>query len=331
MKIIRTFPDIPDSIEVKQVSTNKARIIAYPFAPGYAITLAHPMRRLILSSSVGYSIIGIEIDGVSHEFDSIKGMAEDVSLFIINLKKLRFYINNSDENIITVSYSFSGEKVISGSDLETDNISVVNKDIYIATINSDIVINFSIIVSKGIGYIPSEDIRDFIPDSFISVDAFFTPVVNVIYNIENILIRDDPNYEKLIFDIETDGRITAVEAFKNAVDVMQNQINIFNKSLNINNDSSFVINDNYEESKVLLQTIDNLNLSARCYNCLNKIQLKYIGELVLMKDDELINIKNLGKKSYDEIVEKINALGYKIGDSIPANIEELIRKKTNKV
>lgn len=329
MKTIKTFPFVPTNIDVQQIAPNRAKISAYPFETGYAITLAHPIKRLLMSSSVGYSVIGIKIDGVTHEFDSIRGMTEDVSLFIINLRKLQFKIKN-DENSIVVNYSFSGEKVLLGSDLKTDKVDVINPDVYLSTINDDTKIDFSLIINKGIGYIASEDIRHTILDTFIPIDAYFSPVKKIVYDIENVLVKDDPTFEKVVFDIETDGRISAIDAFKDAISVMYNQMEIFKHELKIMNNLEKYSDQEPSENKILFQKIDTLNLSARCSNCFDKIGLKYIGELVLMKEDELKNIKNLGKRSYDEIVEKLKEIGYQVGTILPNNIQDMLHKKFDK-
>ena len=256
MKTIKTFPFIPTNIDVEQISPNRAKISAYPFETGYGITLAHPIRRLLMSSSVGYSVVGIKIDGVSHEFDSIKGMTEDVSLFIINLRKLQFKLKDQDETSLVVSYSFMGEKILTGADLKTDKVDVINPDVYIATINDDIKIDFSIIINKGIGYVSSEDIRGSILDSFIPIDAYFTPVKKITYDIENVLVKDDPTFEKVVFDIETDGRITAIEAFKYSISVMYKQMSIFSQELNIMDTSAKSVEEEPSEVKILFQKMD---------------------------------------------------------------------------
>lgn len=330
MKTIKTFPFVPTNIDVQQITPNRAKISAYPFETGYAITLAHPIRRLLMSSSVGYSVVGIKIDGVTHEFDSIRGVTEDVSLFIINLRKLQFKIKDPEETNVVVNYSFSGEKILLGSDLKTDKVDIINPDTYIATINDNTKIDFSLIINKGIGYVSSEDIRGTILDTFIPIDAYFTPVKKIVYEIENILVKDDPTFEKVIFDIETDGRISAIEAFKYAISIMSKQMSIFDKELNILDGSTKSIEQEPTEAKILFQKIDTLNLSARCSNCFDKIGLKYIGELVLMEENELKNIKNLGKRSYDEIADKLKEIGYQIGAKLPNNVKDLLHKKFNK-
>ncbi len=330
MKTIKTFPFVPTNIDVQQIAPNRVKIFAYPFETGYGITLAHPIKRLIMSSSVGYAVVGIKIDGVTHEFDSIRGMTEDVSLFIVNLRKIQFTIKDPEQTSIVVNYSFSGEKVLLGADLKTDVVDVVNPESYLATINDDIKINFSLIINKGIGYVSSENIRNNILDTFIPVDAYFTPIKRVVYEIENILVKDDPTFEKVIFDIETDGRIDAIEAFKYAISIMYKQMSIFSSELKIVDNSPKGIEPESSETKILFQKLDTLNFSARCSNCLDRKGLKYIGELVLMEENELKNIKNLGKRSYDEIVDKLKEIGYQIGTKLPNNIQELLNKKLNK-
>lgn len=330
MKTIKITPFVPTNIDVEALTPNRAKISAYPFETGYGITIAHPIRRLLMSSSVGYAITGIKIDGVTHEFDSIRGVSEDVSLFLINLRKLQFVIKNTDANQVIVSYSFSGEKILLGNDLKNDEVDVINSDVYLATINDDAKINFSLIINKGIGYVASEDIRGTILDGFIPVDAYFSPVKNVVYDIENVLVKDDPTFEKVIFDIETDGRLSAVDAFKNAMSIMDTQLNIFKSELKISTTSVREAEPEAQENKILFQKIETLNFSARCSNCLDKKGIRYIGEIVLMKEAELKDIKNLGKRSYDEIVDKLKEIGYEVGATLPNSVKEALAKKLNK-
>lgn len=326
MKSIKTSPHVPTRIEVKEVGTNRIQIVAYPFESGYAITLAHPLRRLLLGSSVGFAPIALRISGVAHEFDSVRGMVEDVSHFIVNLKTIRFKGKDESENI-SVDYNFKGPKIITGADLANDVVDVVTPNIHLATINEDAVLNFSVVICRGIGYVPSEEIRNQVPDGFIPLDSYFTPVTNVTYATENMLVEDDPNYEKVIFDIQTDGQVAPLTAFKNALSVMHKQMAIFNTELNIEVPEINNGNEDSPEIKTLLQTIDSLNFSARCFNCLDRFGIKYLGELVLLSEDQIKNIKNLGKKSLDEITAKLEELGYPVGKEIPEDLMNLLKKK----
>lgn len=326
MKNIKTSPHVPTKIEVKEISVNRVQIIAYPFESGYAITLAHPLRRLLLGSSVGFAPIALRIAGVAHEFDSVRGMVEDVLHFIVNLKTVRFKSKDENESI-SVDYKFIGPKVITGADLANELVEVVTPNIHLATINEDAVLNFSIVICRGIGYVPSEEIRNQVPEGFMPLDSYFTPVTNVTYNTENILVEDDPNYEKVIFDIQTDGQVEPLTAFKNALSVMRKQMAIFNTELNIEVPEINNGDEDHPEIKTLLQTIDSLNFSARCFNCLDRSGIKYLGELVLLNEDQIKNIKNLGKKSLDEITTKLDELGYPVGKEIPEDLVALLKKK----
>jgi DNA-directed RNA polymerase subunit alpha len=326
MKKFADTPFLPTEVEIEAISETEAKISAYPFESGFAITLAHPLRRLLLSSSVGYSPIAVKIEGASHEFDSLRGMLEDIAIFIINLKNIKFKIVG-DESQVEVEYSFNGPKEIKGSDLVNSDVEVVSPEAHLATINSDCNLTFSVIIQKGIGYMPSEDIRDMIGTEYIPLDAFFTPVKKVVYDIEKMLVEDNPNFEKAVFTVKTNGQITPINAFKEAVSVMYSQMSVFNKVFDL---SEVTVSDSTEEPvelKDLIVKIDDLNLSARSFNSLDRAGLKYLGELVLMSEVEVKNIKNLGKKSYDEIADKLASLGFPVENTLPENIASALRRK----
>jgi DNA-directed RNA polymerase subunit alpha len=326
MKKFADTPFLPTEVEIEAISDNEAKISAYPFESGFAITLAHPLRRLLLSSSVGYAPIAVKIEGASHEFDSLRGMLEDIAIFIINLKNIKFKINGDEEQVV-VEYSFDGPKEIKGEDLINSDVEVVSPDVHLATINSDCNLTFSVIIQKGIGYMPSEDIREMVGPDYIPLDAFFTPVKKVVYDIEKMLVEDNPNYEKAVFTVQTNGQITPITAFKEAVSVMYSQMSVFNKVFDL---SEVTVNDAGEEPvelKDLVVKIDDLNLSARSFNSLDRAGLKFLGELVLMSEVEVKNIKNLGKKSFDEIAEKLDSLGFPIENTLPENVASALRRK----
>ena len=333
MRKIKIAPFMPTEVEVNEVSANRAEIIAYPFESGYAVTMAHPLRRLILSSSIGYAPISVKIEGAAHEFDNIRGMHEDVAVFIINLKNIRFKIKDESE-IVEVSYSFSGHKDITAEDLTNDKIEVVNGDIHLATLNEDATLNFTVVISKGIGYVPSEDLMDDVSGEAIPLDAFFTPVRKANYKIEPILVEDNPNYEKITFDIMTDGQIGPVEAFTNALETMNKQLSVFNGVLDVDiNTTPIKKSADDSELKPFLQAVDALGLSARSFNSLDRAGIKYLGEMVLMSENEIKNIKNLGKKSLDEINECLEGQGfgaeYELSDITRANLVKKLEQLNN--
>lgn len=338
MKKITTSAYMPTDIEVEKISDNVAKIIAYPFETGYAVTLAHPLRRLLYTSTVGFAPTGVKIEGASHEFDSIRGMFEDITVFIINLKKIRFKLKDDTKREV-IEYEFKGPKEIKGSDLNTSLVEIVNPDAYLATINEDITLRFQVIIEKGIGYVPSEELRDYIDKDYIALDAFFTPVKKAVYNIENILVGDNPDFEKIIFTIVTDGQIAPIDAFKNSLESMYQQMSVFKEIINLDLSESVNNAPNDKENSKLFESIESLNLSARSFNCLDKSEILFIGELALMEQAEIKDIKNLGKKSLEEIKSVMQDIGYPLGnpdtienkDKIKKKLEELKKQKiTNK-
>lgn len=330
MRKIKVAPFMPTEVEVNEISANRAEIIAYPFESGYAVTLAHPLRRLILGSSIGYAPISVKIEGATHEFDNVRGMHEDVAVFIINLKNIRFKIKDESDRV-ELKYSFAGHKEVTAQDLNNDQIEIVNGDLPLATLNEDAELNFTMVISKGIGYVPSEDLRDDVATDAIALDAFFTPVRKANYKIDPVLVEDNPTFEKITFDIETDGQIGPVEAFTNALEVMNKQLSVFNGVLDVDI-STVQIKRSSDDSelKPFMQTVDNLGLSARSFNSLDRAGIKFLGELVLLSENEIKNIKNLGKKSLDEINECLleNGFGsdYELADVTRVNLVKKIEQ-----
>jgi DNA-directed RNA polymerase subunit alpha len=277
------------------------------------------------------NILAVKVNGAAHEFDSIRGIFEDVAIFIINLKNIRFRFKNDIDKVV-VDYSFTGSKDIKGIDLENDDIEVVTPDVHLATVNDDTTLDFSIIIERGIGYVPSEDIRENgIPEGYIPVDAYFTPVKKAVYSIENMFVEDNPNFEKIIFNIETDGQVEPVTVFKDAVSVMYKQMAVFNDELDILSSVDSGKDNLNTELNILLTRVEELNLSARSFNCLDKASIKYLGELVLMDQSEIKSIKNLGKKSLEEIMNKLEELGYPNGIILPEDLSKTLKKRLEKL
>ncbi len=326
MKKIKTTPLAPQEFEVEQISENEANIMAYPFETGYAISLAHPLRRFLLSSSVGYAPIAIKIEGAKHEFDSVRGMLEDISDFILNLKEIRFKLLG-EVTEAEVNYSFAGPCTIKGSDLTNNEVEVVTPDAHLATLNEDSTLNFSIKIAQGIGYVASEDTYDELEEGYIALDAYFTPVRSATYKIENVLVEDNPNFERVILNIKTDGQISPLDAFRNSLEVMYAQLAVFNSEISVKSPATIERAEESPDLKKLTMHIDNLGLSARSFNCLDRSNIKLIGEIALMSTNDLKNVKNLGKKSYDEIVEKLQEFGYEVGGDLSDDVISGLKKK----
>ncbi len=326
MKKIKTTPLAPQEFEVEQISENEANIMAYPFETGYAISLAHPLRRFLLSSSVGYAPIAIKIEGAKHEFDSVRGMLEDISDFILNLKEIRFKLVG-EATEAEINYTFAGPCTIKGADLGNDEVEVVTPDAPLATLNEDSTLNFTIKIAQGIGYVPSEDTHDELEDGYIALDAYFTPVRSATYKIENVLVEDNPNFERVILNIRTDGQISPLDAFKNSLEVMYAQLAVFNSEISIKPTTTIERVEENPDLKKLVTHIDSLGLSARSFNCLDRSDIKLIGEIALMSPNDLKNVKNLGKKSYDEIVEKLQEFGFAVGADLADDVVSALKKK----
>jgi len=330
MKKIKTSAYMPTDIEVESVSDNCVKITASPFESGFAVTLAHPLRRLLYSSTVGFAPTAVKIEGASHEFDSMRGMLEDVALFIINLKNIRFKIKG-DVNKVVVNYTFAGPKEIRGVDLNSGDVEVVTPEGYLATLNEDAELNFSLVVERGIGYVPSESTHDSAEAEYIALDAFFTPVKKAVYEIENVLVEDNPNFEKVIFTIVTDGLVTPVEAFKNALSAMYSQMSIFNGLVDMDVGSKIDGAASGTEVAKLLQSVEELNLSARSFNCLDRAGVKVVGELAFMDETEMKELKNLGKKSLEEIKAVMEEIGFPVGTVFSNETVETVKKRISEI
>ena len=323
MNKIKTQLLIPNDVSFKEKG-NKASIEVYPFEAGFGVSVAHPIRRTLIASTSGYAPIALKIEGVKHEFDSLKGMLEDVASFIINLKNIRFRIKEGDDAV--VDYVFTGPKELRGSDLVNEKVDIVTPNEYIATLNEEAELKFTLIIKKGMGFVAVENFRDTLPEGFIGLDAYFSPIKKVVYNIENILVEDDPNFEKVIFEIETDGQISPIDAFKNAVNNYLNQFSVFSKEFKLEQKTSQNVKLD-EVYNVLFEPIENLNLRSRSFNALDRAGIKFVGELVLMGKEKISNVKNLGTKSLEEIFEKLEEVGFPLTKTLPLDIKKAIEEK----
>jgi DNA-directed RNA polymerase subunit alpha len=326
-------PYVATDIVIDSSDSHNARISMFPFASGYAITLAHPIRRLIMSSTAGFSPIAVKIEGAKHEFDNIVGMIEDIAVFIVNLKSIRFKLTDETKEEEIISYHFTGKKEIKGKDLNNSQVEITSPEQHLATFNSDGDLNFSVIIKKGMSYVASEYFKDDLPEGYIPVDAFFSPVKRAVYKIDKMLVNDDPSFEKITFDISTDGQIDPVDAFKNAVTNMNTQMSVFRQIVNIDNSvppKPKAEKDN-RDIKDLLVRIEELNLSARSFNSLDNNNIQYLGQIVLMSSVELRGVRNLGKKSYEEILEKVKEYNFTLSYQLSEQRQKLFDEEVAKI
>jgi len=319
------------------------KIEAYPFERGYGLTIANSLRRVLLSSLPGYAISGIsvkyyqndEMKILSSEFVNIPGVYEDTIQFIQNLKRVRLsLLDGSIERKIYIE--LKGPREFKSSDLQIDsNIEIYNPDLVLATLNEDAYFNIEISVTFGRGYVPAEVIKEENNEfGFIAIDALYSPIEKVSYKIENYRIGQKIDYEKFIMEVWTDGSIKPSDAIADAAKILKEHFSTF-----INFDESKYEEEIVEEKEekitpedekiweVLATPVEELELNARAANCLEAINIKYIGELVQKTEDELKKVKNLGQKSLEEIIKKLEAfdlyLGMKLDEKYIKAIKEL--------
>lgn len=322
---------MPKRLELDEKTATKTygRFIAEPFERGYGHTIGNSLRRILLSSLEGAAISGIKIEGVLHEFSSIPGVKEDVTEIILNLKKVRFKMYTDGPE--TIFLKAVEEGIVTAKEIEGNaNIEVLNPDQPIATLNPGAKIEIMLEINKGRGYVVAERHKKEHEDiGLIPIDAIFTPVYKVTYTVENARVGQITDYDRLIMEIWTDGSVTPEDALAYSAKILRDSIDIF---MRFEEPETPVItqeeNQILEEEKVkklkelLGQSVDIIELSIRAQNCLRVAKIKTIGELVQRKEQELLKVKNFGKKSLNEIVKKLKEIGLSLGMEIPAREKE---------
>lgn len=288
-----------------------------PLERGFGTTIGNALRRVMLSSMPGSAIVAIRIDGVMHEFQTIDGIVEDVTTIVLNLKNV--VVKNLTEETKELHLSVSEEGVVTAGDIKTDSdVEIINKDQVIATISKGGKLDMDLIVSNGRGYVPSVDNKKFIEGNkigFIPIDALYSPVERVSYEIENARVGQDANYDKLIMNVQTNGSLKPEEAMALASKILIEHLNII-ADLNEIADVTGIMNAKQEDSKLkkLETPIDDLDFSVRAYNCLKRANVNTLGDLTEKTELEMIKIRNLGKKSLKEVIDKIKEMGLRFRD-----------------
>lgn len=311
------------SIEVAEISGDKkyGRFVVEPLERGYGITLGNSLRRIMLSSLPGAAVSQIKIDGVQHEFGTIPGVKEDVSDIIMNIKSLAIK-NSSETNEPKNAYiEYEGEGIVRASDIQADqDIQIMNPDQVIATLsgkNTKLFIELTI--TKGRGYVSSD--KNKTPDTKIGVipiDSIYTPVERVNVTVENTRVGQQTDYDKLTLDVTTNGTIGPDEAVSLAAKVLSEHLSVFiDLSENAKTAEVMVEKEDDKKDKVLEMTIDELELSVRSFNCLKRAGINTVAELCSKTPEEMMKVRNLGRKSLEEVVEKLKelGLGFNTGDS----------------
>lgn len=286
-----------------------------PLERGYGTTIGNAMRRVLLTSIPGAAITHVKIDGVQHEFSTIEGVKEDVADIIMNLKKVRFKLMDNAPDKVTLS--ITGKKSFTAQDIQnaSDQFEVLNPEEYITEVNSKGKLDIELRIGIGKGYVPSEanDMPN-LPVGTLSIDSIFNPVTNVTFNIQPVPGAKDP-IEILSLDVTTDGSITAKDAVSYTATYLREHFKFIEA---ISNPSVLEISDGVSDEtmalrKLLNQTIDEMELSVRSYNCLQAAGIKYIHELVSKEENQMLKYKNFGRKSLTELVEKLDSMGLHFG------------------
>lgn len=290
-----------------------AKFIVEPLERGFGITLGNCLRRLLLSSLPGLAPVGIMIDDVKHEFSTIKGVKEDVTEIILNLKSLAIKTSSTEKSFRkTMLINKTGPCVVYAKDFEPDaDIEVLNPDLYICTIDEGGTLNMQVTVAKGRGYKSSEfNKSEKNPIGFIPVDSIYTPVKKVNYNVENTRVGQSIDFDKLTLEVITNGAFTAREIISLAAKIMEEHINLFvSLADNMNVSDILVSHEEDKQTKVLEMNIEDMDLSVRSYNCLKRANIHTVEDLIKRSEDDMLKVRNLGRKSLDEVINKLYSYG----------------------
>jgi DNA-directed RNA polymerase subunit alpha len=309
------------NIEVTDISEDKkyGRFVVKPLERGYGITLGNSLRRIMLSSLPGAAVSQVKIDGVLHEFSSIPGVKEDVTEVIMNLKSLAIK-NNSETNEAKTAYiEFEGEGVVKASDIQHDqDIEILNPDLVIATLSGkDTKLYMELTITKGRGYVSADrNKHEDLPIGVIAVDSIYTPVERVNVTVENTRVGQSTDYDKLTLDVYTNGTLVPDEAVSLAAKVLSEHLSLFiDLSENAKTAEVMVEKEDDEKEKVLEMSIDELELSVRSYNCLKRAGINTVEELTNKTSEDMMKVRNLGRKSLEEVLGKLKELGLQLNSS----------------
>jgi DNA-directed RNA polymerase subunit alpha len=320
----------PKAIQVEQLGHNRAKVTLEPFERGYGHTLGNALRRVLLSSMVGYAVTDVTIAGVLHEYSSIDGVQEDVVNILLNLKGVVFKLHNRDE--VTLSLRKEGEGQVTAADIQTPHdVEIINPEHVIANLSQGGKIDIQLKVEKGRGYVPGSMRRhaDEVNKSIgrIVLDASFSPVKRVSYSVENARVEQRTDLDRLVVEIETNGAINAEDAVRSSAKILVEQLAVF-AQLEGNELAAFdapAPRSAQQFDPILLRPVDELELTVRSANCLKAENIFYIGDLIQRSENELLKTPNLGRKSLNEIKEVLASRGLTLGMKLeswpPAGLE----------
>jgi DNA-directed RNA polymerase subunit alpha len=314
----------PDKVIMVETDEKYGKFEFRPLEPGYGITIGNALRRILLSSLEGYAITTVKIDKVDHEFATIKGVMEDVTEIILNLKQIRFKREVEDFDSEKVSISITGQEVFTAGDINKfmTGFRVLNPELIICRMEPEVKLQMDITINKGRGYVPSAENKPIDAEfGVIPIDSIFTPIKNVKYAIENYRVEQKTDYEKLVFEITTDGSIHPKDALKEAAKILIYHFMLFSdEKITIDSDEKFA-NEEFDEEvlhmRQLLKTkLVDMDLSVRALNCLKAADVETLGELVTYNRNDLLKFRNFGKKSLTELDDLLVSLNLTFGMDI---------------
>ncbi|MTG97366.1 MULTISPECIES: DNA-directed RNA polymerase subunit alpha [Myroides] len=311
----------PDKVIMIDSTDFKGKFEFRPLEPGYGLTIGNALRRVLLSSLEGYAITSVRIEGVDHEFSTIAGVVEDVTEIILNLKQVRFKRQIEDVDNETVSISFSGKEQMTAGDFQKfiSSFQILNPDLVICNLDANVSITLDLTIEKGRGYVAAEENRKpNAPIGTIFTDSIYTPVKNVKYAIENYRVEQKTDYEKLVFDIITDGSIHPKDALTEAAKTLIHHFMLFSDERITLEADEIAQTESYDEESLhmrqLLKTkLVDLDLSVRALNCLKAAEVDTLGDLVSFNKNDLMKFRNFGKKSLSELEELVAVKGLNFG------------------
>jgi len=314
----------PDKVVMVETDDKYGKFEFRPLEPGYGITIGNALRRILLSSLEGYAITTVKIDKVDHEFATIKGVMEDVTEIILNMKQIRFKREVEDVDSEKVSISFSGQEVFTAGDINKfmTGFRVLNPELIICRMEPAVKLLMELTINKGRGYVPGTENRPVEAEfGIIPIDSIFTPIKNVKYAVENYRVEQKTDYEKLVFEITTDGSIHPKDALKEAAKILIYHFMLFSdEKITIDSDEKFA-NEEFDEEvlhmRQLLKTkLVDMDLSVRALNCLKAADVETLGELVTYNRNDLLKFRNFGKKSLTELDDLLVSLSLTFGMDI---------------
>ena len=303
-------------IEKETQTSEYAKFIIKPLEKGFGVTLGNSIRRILLSSMMGSAVSAVKFDGVLHEFSTLPDVLEDVADIILNLKQVRFRQYAPDT--FTLKINKKGPGIVTAADISTnDKIEILNPNQHIATLGNNANFSCELIVSFGRGYTPVELRSEQLPVGYIAIDSLHSPIRKVNYAVTNARVGQRTDYDSLVFEVWTDGSLKPEESVSLASKILKEQLQIFltfDESLEPSEESKMVGNSSLNEN--LFRSVDDLELSVRSANCLKNANIRFIGELVVRSEAEMLKTKNFGRKSLNEIKEILTEMGLGLGMKI---------------